>query len=819
MFDLPAYPGFLADISALATRYTSYDPFADVPANALGDLRQTWHAILEKLRLVSDPNLPTDRKAAWDDLLTAVDQFRGSTIWMDEAERNQSLTTPEGLKRWQLSQSCYGIYSSMETMSKRNALLPYGKEIKDYANLLQDYNEELSSFGPEFSLYRDYNTMLSALENSTHTRDNLRKQVEELDRDQDYHQDNRQALELSLVQEKGTRAELNDTYRQGLKAASDQQKKVTLIRNQVQAIKGDADSYRERTAAEKRELEEKLQLLEGQVSLLNQEVKDLRESSQLALVSGTAAQEMQTYFSQLREDVKNVPLLAITSAARHSKALQQNRGMFLDRVEKYDAACNFYDELSDAFADLRENPGQVNSVMIIGRAFYNMKEESRGNAMKLDSNRKAMETYAKYLDYKEKLRKHFLDCEPTEVERSKFDQKTESPLELLDVANQVCNIRQSMMRNFYEKEPKDDFDRDCNAAFSEIEGNYLKMKANIAKQREGEKLLRSKELQVDDLNTKIASIEQDIQMHEAVIQQHAIETDVTPLLEQQAKEELLLDDLNCKNEALEKSIQESDKKIDQYLTKLDRWDRLQTARKRLPEAQKTVEKLSGMVNQVHDFYLRHNQLVEKGAELNQTLDVDDTGKLGNKLCDKNRNMIHRGLQHFKDTAEIGRQYTSDHRHYRLMRGAIDNLLKDDGAALQDKSPEQLRDLLGEVKASANAYLTAKKKQWFRWRPSIQRKTRLAYAEELVRWCDDQIGQLDGTKSQMEALQKSYDTSAAPSIREKKPFENSGEAMLRAILPEAKKKILSKSANGSNAPHTSLGQPSLNNGNAPSLSHS
>lgn len=79
----------------------------------------------------------------------------------------------------------------------------------------------------------------------------------------------------------------------------------------------------------------------------------------------------------------------------------------------------------------------------------------------------------------------------------------------------------------------------------------------------------------------------------------------------------------------------------------------------------------------------------------------------------------------------------------------------DKNALKEMRPEQMLETLATVRAAATRYLDAKHGQWFHWAPPPQRKIRLAYAEEVIRFCDQAVVGVKNVKERTESLEKGY----------------------------------------------------------------
>ena len=115
----------------------------------------------------------------------------------------------------------------------------------------------------------------------------------------------------------------------------------------------------------------------------------------------------------------------------------------------------------------------------------------------------------------------------------------------------------------------------------------------------------------------------------------------------------------------------------------------------------------------------------------------DKNNLSSNACRESISSIITNLKHFKNTAGVGRNSIfDDSKEYTKMITAVTEMLKPEkageaeGSALFKKNLSEVKAGLDKIASAAKAYIDAKNKQ-FRLFPSTQRRTRLAYANNLM----------------------------------------------------------------------------------------
>ena len=128
----------------------------------------------------------------------------------------------------------------------------------------------------------------------------------------------------------------------------------------------------------------------------------------------------------------------------------------------------------------------------------------------------------------------------------------------------------------------------------------------------------------------------------------------------------------------------------------------------------------------------------------QGLEFDPQNQRRTEYSDviKGRNFMQRIKAPVKEAldrnAHAKRTDHQDSPQYEAMLNAMRTIV--DGA--DNMTAADYLESLRILKESAEAYIRKKKKQWFHWKPSIQRKFRLQYAKGIIEMCDQQMNTID-----------------------------------------------------------------------------
>lgn len=139
----------------------------------------------------------------------------------------------------------------------------------------------------------------------------------------------------------------------------------------------------------------------------------------------------------------------------------------------------------------------------------------------------------------------------------------------------------------------------------------------------------------------------------------------------------------------------------------------------------------------------------------------DKNNQSSNACRESINSIITNLKHFKNTAGVGRNSIfDDSNEYTNMITAVTEMLKPEkagekeGSALFKKTLSEVQAGLEKIATAAQAYIDAKNKQ-FRLFPSTQRRTRLAYANNLKDFANIRFAHVVAIDNQMTGIRPKF----------------------------------------------------------------
>lgn len=787
----------------------AYQIFSGVTFSEGGDAARKWQAVMASVadlaRGYSDEKWKTYvhrlnacRNDIIDELMNASPenkQQRWDAYNKTFNERDDNVAAREA---WTLHRLSNRLIHSTETAMRQQGDLEQNEaDIDDYLEEYSELGKHIDRIGADFDRFKDYEDFVEQSKAALKKKNELTERLEAVPEghlSEAGIQKNLKTLkETHKVLEKQDstfRWQLGDMDEE-IKA---QEKIADAAKAEMEKVQSNADTIEEANRKEKEKLEEKKAERQEQMD------RTLGTKSQVEKISNVIV-NARTQQHQVENDLKDMD-----KQYRKTKGVsgffRGIGGVFSKRIREENKKAKEDHEIKSVLESAEEanqlaertkkfknqfSPGDdYGQMMGLGKFLTGSSEKVRRDILSAnpEKNGRSLSLYQEQQTLAEAMRKSFAAYQPQQTEWDKFNERMKSPEGMVKMAGELAELQSKQLTKLREQMDQTSVDR--------IESKYVLKRMN-------EDVISSAEQEIEEMQPDFKAETNRLSVRTMAVEQQAYEVKKTSLetklaspVEKYREETQKLEKLRQKRDECRAEREENAKKLYDVSAQCRALEKTLEDRQELKSCEERIVQLNEVGKKLENFRAKADHLAWSGEYLQQEkLKIDENGRFGRRYMDKTADNIYFGLQSLHTTAMVGKKPGHrDTAEYRGMMDRYDALIAAGEEGLQGKSPEEIKQMLTELKTGAENYIRAKQAQKFQsFRHSPMRKMRLDFAQNLMKLCDESTKQLDKMNDRVKGVQRKYDTFCKPVVNKWGQKLKPDEAM--SVIKENRAMMLEK----------------------------